>query len=526
MTARPDSALPSATVRLRAAIYARVSSQAQKDHQTIQNQLRVLPEYAAAQGWEVVGVYTDDGKSAKSGVLDARDGFARLLKDAEARKFDVLLVVDIDRLTRSDDMMERAQILGPFQRLGIDIVTPAGGRLDMRSMLGEVWATFQAIAAAEWLKKHRERIKAGKVRAIAQGKKPAGPTPYGLGYDRWDGRWWIESEAAEVIREIFRRVIAREASETIAADFRDRGILRPRGGAWLRERVWQIVRSRVYVGEFTVDKRRGQVIRVPAIVDEATWEAAQAVLASHHRRGLRRTKHTYLLEELAVCCRCGSRIGISSGSRVNGTVSRYVCSHRRRPPPGSPACELAPVKTASADERLWRSLREILDRPEILETALGWNRGAAEDAPAWERDLEQAEKRLQKLTASEADAIARHRRGQLSAGGVDAALNGIKSERTMMERQAKTARRALTSRQVAAARIDDLQEALFVARAQLDTASPEARRHVIRAMFAPGSIVVGDPEIVATLRLTLRSHGEGASTSNAPEATLEIRLVA
>jgi DNA invertase Pin-like site-specific DNA recombinase len=73
---------------LRAAIYARVSSQAQRDKHTIENQLRLLPAFVASQGWTLAGTYVDDGRSAKAGQLDARDGFAALLRDAELRRFD------------------------------------------------------------------------------------------------------------------------------------------------------------------------------------------------------------------------------------------------------------------------------------------------------------------------------------------------------------------------------------------------------------------------------------------------------
>ena len=195
----------------RAAIYARVSSAGQKERHTIENQLRVLPAYVASQGWDLVGQYVDDGRSAKTGQLEARTGFAELVRDATAGRFDVLVVVDVDRLTRTDDMAERAAILGPFQRAGIEIVTPTSGRLDLRTFLGEFHVVMQALVAAEENRKRSERIKAGKLRAIAEGRKPAGPTPYGLVYERSTGRWSIDADAAAIVREIYRRVAGGES---------------------------------------------------------------------------------------------------------------------------------------------------------------------------------------------------------------------------------------------------------------------------------------------------------------------------
>ncbi|HEY4057669.1 MAG TPA: recombinase family protein, partial [Kofleriaceae bacterium] len=126
-----------------------MSSAAQRESNTIENQLRILPAFVAAQGWELVDTYVDDGRSAKTGKLEKRDGFARLVRDAEARRFDILVVVDIDRLTRTSDAIERASILGPFQRARIDIVTPSGGRLDLDSFIGGLYVELQARFAAE-----------------------------------------------------------------------------------------------------------------------------------------------------------------------------------------------------------------------------------------------------------------------------------------------------------------------------------------------------------------------------------------
>lgn len=76
---------------MRAAIYARVSSATQRDRHTIESQLRDAPAYATAQGWTVAATYIDDGRSAKAGRLEARDGYARMIRDAKAGAFEVVV---------------------------------------------------------------------------------------------------------------------------------------------------------------------------------------------------------------------------------------------------------------------------------------------------------------------------------------------------------------------------------------------------------------------------------------------------
>ncbi len=80
----------------RAAIYVRVST----DKQTIENQLRELRQIAERRGWEVVHEYDDAGISGAKG-REARPGLDEMLKDAQRRRFDVVMAWAIDRLGRS-----------------------------------------------------------------------------------------------------------------------------------------------------------------------------------------------------------------------------------------------------------------------------------------------------------------------------------------------------------------------------------------------------------------------------------------
>jgi DNA invertase Pin-like site-specific DNA recombinase len=80
----------------RAAIYDRVST----DKQTIENQVRELRRIAERGGWQVVEEYSDAGISGAKG-RDKRPGLDQMLKDAQRRKFDVVMAWAIDRLGRS-----------------------------------------------------------------------------------------------------------------------------------------------------------------------------------------------------------------------------------------------------------------------------------------------------------------------------------------------------------------------------------------------------------------------------------------
>src|SRR5215210_5762693 len=82
---------------MRAAIYARVSSEEQREGQTIDSQIAVLERFSHAQGWATVEIYKDEGWS---GAVLARPALDRLRDDASKKSFDLVLLNDVDRLAR------------------------------------------------------------------------------------------------------------------------------------------------------------------------------------------------------------------------------------------------------------------------------------------------------------------------------------------------------------------------------------------------------------------------------------------
>jgi len=76
------------------AIYARVST----DRQSTESQLNALREYAGKRAWAISKEYIDEGYT---GSNTKRPAFTAMMADAKKRKFDVLLVYKLDRLSRS-----------------------------------------------------------------------------------------------------------------------------------------------------------------------------------------------------------------------------------------------------------------------------------------------------------------------------------------------------------------------------------------------------------------------------------------
>jgi DNA invertase Pin-like site-specific DNA recombinase len=151
----------------RVAIYVRVST----DKQTIENQLRELRQIAERRGWKVIHEYHDAAISGAES-REARPGLDQMLKDAQRRRFDIVMAWAIDRLGRS-----LIDLLGTIQSLeacgvdlyldqqSIDTTTPAG-RL-MFQITG-AFAEFERSMI-------RQRVCAGLKRAVESGKQLGRP---------------------------------------------------------------------------------------------------------------------------------------------------------------------------------------------------------------------------------------------------------------------------------------------------------------------------------------------------------------
>lgn len=486
---------------MRAAIYARVSSAGQRDSHTIDSQLRALRPYAKAQGWTVVGEYLDDGKSAATGKLDQRDGFHRMVADADRRLFDVVLVAEVDRLTRTNSMEERAAILGPFQRNGIDIITPHGGRLDLGTFLGEFFVTMQAIVAAEDRRKIAARTKAGKDRALADGRKPQGRTPYGYDYDRETGRWSVNEAAAAVIREVYRLAVDGMSCSEIADALTARDVRPfPARDGWHRIAVYRLLRKPTATGTWTANERRRIKFTLPPIVSDEIWHAANRAILNGKLRGLRRTKHSYLLEGIAVCGECGEPMRIRSSVRQrsgNMADARYIC----------PPCKNF-HRTGEVDARVWEVVERTLASPDLIERIEAHMAEREGNRRAWADDIAKYEARLERMTKAESALLARFSRGAINEDALDAELARMAKERSAVTEQLSAAR---------AANVAPIEDSPGDIAEQLRAlvANDVNRVRVVRALVAKGGATI---DRSGATRLTLQI-ADGSSQSLVKQAS-------
>ena len=297
------------TDQLRAAIYARFSSDLQRDA-SIEDQIRSCREYAARQGLKVVETYSD---RAISGASLMRTGMQQLLRDGRSGVFDVVISEGLDRLSRS-----QADIATLYQQLSFSevmIETVSEGAISEMhiGLKGTMNALFLKDLA---VKTHRGL----KGRALAG--KSAGGLTYGYSAvhkiapngDPIRGDRTINNEEAAVVRRIFQDYAKGISPKKIAEQLNVEGIPGPQGGEWgastihgNRERGTGIINNEAYIGRqiwnrlrYVKDPQTGKrvsrlnpesdwvITEVPdlRIIDDALWEKVRT------RQGALKSKET------------------------------------------------------------------------------------------------------------------------------------------------------------------------------------------------------------------------------------------
>jgi site-specific DNA recombinase len=359
----------------RVALYLRVSSEEQRDRETIEIQREFLEQYRNLYELEVADIYKDDGISGTIPLHERAEG-RQLLDDAKAGKFDTVLVYKLDRLGRSllviVDAHDRLQTAGVSLRSAtepIDTSNPSGRLI------------FQMLASfAEYERETiRERTQAGLHRALRNGKH-LGMIPYG--YDiAPDGSFVIVEDEARIVAEIIANIAAGAALYSEAERLNDEGVPSPGskyrgkprkyGSMWRASTVQGIVKRGAYSGTHTVNVHKGPIERkVPAIVEPGLQQKALARMAENRRFSGGRPHREYLLRGLVRCERCGAFCS-GGASTSNGYRYHYYSPQRNR------ATREKRLKTNHScvrvradwlEELVWSDVRSFLKNPgEVLE---------------------------------------------------------------------------------------------------------------------------------------------------------------
>ena len=191
--------------------YVRVSTEDQTQGYSLDAQRAEIERYCKREGYELVRIYSDEGVSAHTDKISKRPQFKRLLKDAEQRQFDVVVVHTLDRWARNMHVQTEAlQILGDA-RVGfasvtenVDYTTPEG-RL-MLTTIGAFAEFFSAQLGRHVGKGARQRVEQGLQH---------GSVPFGYIKDEETGIPCPVPEEGEAVKTLFAKRAAGEPNGRI-----------------------------------------------------------------------------------------------------------------------------------------------------------------------------------------------------------------------------------------------------------------------------------------------------------------------
>ena len=312
---------------MKAVAYARVSTDAQAEKNTIESQLMAIREWAALRDIELVGEYTDEGVSGAIPLAD-REAAARLMEAVST--FDLIIIYCADRIGR--DALEGVKAYRQLQRLAkVEFVsqsfddTPTG-RFTFTVMMGVAELERETI---------RDRTHAGIVRRVKAGSLyKTGAAPYGYSYSKTTKQLTVDETTARTVRRIYKLYAEGNGVYRIAAILTREGAPSPgtvstkaytnrSEGAWLQTAVRSILRSPTYKGEARYGKTQTPM-PCPRIVTEQTWQTAQRLMNS--RSGaVGPAQRTYILQGLVHCALCGNKM--SAYTSAHG-YAKYRCNRR------------------------------------------------------------------------------------------------------------------------------------------------------------------------------------------------------
>jgi site-specific DNA recombinase len=380
---------------MRAAIYARVSTERQERQQTIDSQLSALRGWVSAQGHVLADalVFRDEGFSGSRLDRPALDALRDAIRDSVV---DVVAVFSPDRLARK--YAYQVLLMEEFRRAGCEVVFlhhPISDDPNDQLLLqiqGAIAEYERAVLA--------ERFRRGKLQKARDGNIISAKVPYGYRYEGRCGavpaRLIVDEAEASMVRQLYAWVVDEGLTIRQCIKRLNVGPWVTRSGRrqWSSSVVHHILTDPVYIGtayanrfDYVVPKRPRRrsrrsterscrrprppeqwiAIPAPPLVDQQSWDCVRAALARNAALSFRRNKkHDYLLRCLLKCGRCGLGIHGCYFPGQGGRPGRryYRCAGTDPLTTSREAkCPRARIEANGLEQAIWDHVVSLLEDP-------------------------------------------------------------------------------------------------------------------------------------------------------------------
>ena len=537
------------TVALRAALYLRVSTARQAEHDvSIPDQKRQGEAWCLSHGYQLVETYVESGASAMN---DRRPEFQRMIEAGTSKPapFDVVVVHSFSRFFR--DHFELEFNVRKLAKNGVKLIsiTQEMGDDPMHVMMRQIMALFDEYQSRENAKHVLRAMKENARQGFWNGALP--PIGYRIVAAEQRGaktkkKLEIDPLHADTVRLIYRLSLEGDGTsgsmgvKSIACYLNERRLFTRDGGRWGVAQVHSILTRKTYIGEHEFNKRdqtKGAkpisevvTVSVPPLIDRATFDAVQNHLHSRNPRAMpaRIVSGPTLLTGICFCADCGGAMTLRTGK--SGRYRYYTCSTKARQ--GETGCKGRSVPMDRLDDLVADHLETRLLQPERLEEIL---------ASVLDRREERSERRREHIAelnkrATEADLRLKRLYDAIESGVADLddpalkeRIVGLKALRDQAKVDAERAQAALESAGQQAVTPQMIQVFAQTARDRMRLDGGGYRRDHLRAFAQRVEVADGEVRIMGSkstlLRMLAASSGVKPATSGVPSSVLKWRAL-
>lgn len=327
---------------MRAVAYCRVSTNKEEQLDSLSSQQNFFAEYARRNGYELVHIYADEGKSGTK--IKNRKQLIQLLEHAGTNSFDIVLIKDISRLARNT--VDFLTSIRKLKALNIKVVFVNYDQTSSDS--SEFMLTMLSAIAQEESANTSKRVRFGKKQNAQLGRVPN----LVYGYDKIPGDYFclsINEKEKLVVQNIFGMYTEENlGTSAIAQKLNEQGIKTKRGCEFTQTGIKRILTNEIYTGkiingkeevnDFLTGERRTRdedqwiVINRPElkVIEEETFKKAESLIKSRKNSFLnegKKQQSKHILSQLIICKECNTAFRRITRTYKN-TYHTWVCATR------------------------------------------------------------------------------------------------------------------------------------------------------------------------------------------------------
>ena len=310
-----------------------------------EKRLRAMCEY---KGYEIYKIYKDAGISAKTG--NKRPAFEELKEDIKNKKCNTIVVLKLDRLTRSVYDWENIMKFLEENNAYLDC---ANDDINTTNANGRMVARLLTTVSQNEIERTSERTKIGLAGAIKVGNIP-NKAPFG--YKHVNKKLVIDPLTKDEVIRIFNLYYEGNSYQTISNIYNEEKVFGKTN--WCDSTILRILENEIYKGDYVHGKKTNNPSYyenvVEPLVSKELWEECQ-VQKRKNSRNYKRNKEYLFLQKLR-CPKCGRILGGNATRKKNGKVYYYYQCN---------TCKIT-IKEIKIEDAVKRLLADILEYDNVV----------------------------------------------------------------------------------------------------------------------------------------------------------------